>query len=322
MRPWHFVFLLTACEVANPAYDVTARRNADADGKSDATPAPDDADAAPGGAGAAPGGAGGGTGGGGAPVGGSDAGGRGGDPTLRPDAAIDAGILATPDAAVDAPRPTTGPILEFRFNEGSGTKVGDTSGFGNHGLAKCVFGCSNGLPNWIGYDSIFGMELAYFQLIQVESSPSLSAATGDFSLFVHARRLDHAGMRPLASSLTNDKTSTLFLFSFDDGHLSARVANVRVSDPQTAPGNTWMHLGVRRQGGTLAIFRDGQMVASAGPSTQAPLGTQPLLIGAAFLNQASTNHTYADAVVDDLVFYNRALTNSEVDKLRQGIIPR
>ena len=69
----------------------------------------------------------------------------------------------------------------------------------------------------------------------------------------------------------------------------------------------------------MTLFRDSVAVASA-PSTAMPRATAPLLIGTSALG--TPNVSYADAILNNFVMYNRALTDSEVKMLYNGTVPR
>ena len=236
---------------------------------------------------------------------------------LSPDAAtlVDS-IIISPDAGVVVP---PGLILHLPLTQTSGTTIADFSGYGNAARVICVQPCGNGFPLWLLRDSRRGIEMAYFHVLEIGPSPSLDSAVGDFSLFVWVNRIAQAGVRPIASRLTDGTNGHALHFFLNNGYLTAEVGLATVADPSPTPAQRWVHLGIRRSAGVVTLFRDSVAVASA-PFDAMPPTKSPLLIGTS--RQGTDNVSYADAILNSFVMYNRGLADSEVTALFNGTVPR
>ena len=314
MRLFLAALLLTSCEVTNPAYDNEGAvtqwpPGGDTDGNSEGgSPGPFDGPAAETSATV-------------------DAAAQNIDADKK--ASIDATMMLSPDAATKVDSTNIAPdagvvvpeglILHLPFTQTSGTTVADSSGYGNSARVICIQPCGNGFPLWLPKDGRRGIEIAYFHLLEVGPSPSIDSATGDFSLFVWVNRIDQVGLRPIASRLADGTNGYALHFFFNSGHLTAEVGPSTVADPSPTPAQRWVHLGIRRSAGVVTLFRDSVAVASA-PSSAMPPTKAALLLGTS--GQGTAKVSYADAILNTFVMYNRALANSEVTTLFNGTVPR
>jgi hypothetical protein len=98
--------------------------------------------------------------------------------------------------------------------------------------------------------------------------------------------------------------SEITLFTSQDGSLPVGSYSFRL--------NRWNHVAVRRQGDTLSAFVDGLPVGSIEYSLPIPKASQPLLIGTGELPHPEH---YTRGSLDELRFYDRALSDAEVESL-------
>jgi hypothetical protein len=85
--------------------------------------------------------------------------------------------------------------------------------------------------------------------------------------------------------------------------------------------NTWHHVATTGDGSMLRFYLDGVEVSSVAHATSNysnPASTSPFRIGGLIYSASD----YSEAVIDEVVLYERALSASEVSQLYGGTIPQ
>jgi Concanavalin A-like lectin/glucanases superfamily len=99
-----------------------------------------------------------------------------------------------------------------------------------------------------------------------------------------------------------------------------------LTSPTNVVDDQWHHLALVRRGATIALYVDGQ---TTGPhrfdgdfvdpySTPAYLGVSRCVVGAPGGNGTFDDRQWFHGALDEVGFYNRALTNQELDDLAAG----
>jgi hypothetical protein len=102
------------------------------------------------------------------------------------------------------------------------------------------------------------------------------------------------------------------------GGLRFNVGNVSIG-PISIPVNGWVALAFVKNGTTCTIYRDGAPVASGTVTTFASSYTYPFVLGQ--LRDVSANYLPSNGRMDELRFYNRALTATEINTLISFSLP-
>ena len=202
-----------------------------------------------------------------------------------------------------------GQVGFWKMDEGSGTQLKDSSGWGNNGTFS-------GSPAWVPVATGFAMNFNGSTHGVVSDQMGLNATTGlSLAAWVKPNLLANQDLISRAtfgsvdgyalSLLSNGKASVHFnQASFGDTYRLDSTTSYPTS------GNTWMHVAATYNGSTMRLYINGVEEDSA---------TGPGAIAANLLNvgiggQANGSRRYRGDM-DDARIYNRALTAAEVAAL-------
>lgn len=209
------------------------------------------------------------------------------------------------DGTVDL---TSGLVLHYRADEGSGETVDDSSGEGHDGVIV-------GNPQWSddgfaqGSLSLDGMtwvantapgNLATLNQMTlslwIRANRSLSSMTHPWPMAIYHE--DYANMRGYALMVTGPESDT---FGF---RLSSGLGRREVTMDGLPPG-TWVHVVATYDGRTMRLYRDGVLVDSNNTGAMPlPTADVPFKVGQGF-----------EGLLDDVRIYDRALSPTEVQSL-------
>lgn len=221
-----------------------------------------------------------------------------GDTTLRRDVTV-----AVHTAAADA-----GPVGWWKFDEGQGTTLADSSG---HGLTGTV-----AAPRWVDGRSAKALEFAAGAIATVPPSPLLDLADEVTVAFWIKPTADTGTWQFPLTRFFNENVVRNYGVYLAPGQLQPAFSTSPVDDPsphrdvRAGTGLTigqWHHIAARYSlfDSVCRVFLDGRPVATqtlGGPMKLVP--DQPLRIGVA-----------TKAVIDDVRVWPRALSDEEVARL-------
>jgi hypothetical protein len=210
------------------------------------------------------------------------------------------------------PEPT-GLVAHYTFDEGSGTRVGDSSGYGNHGTV-------HGDPQWVA--GVIGGAMAF------DGVGDYVDCGNDASLVIRDSITISCWIK--VASFTRDWETILAMG--DDSYRIGRSAttgnsihfgcnglsggNIDASTIVTT--DTWRHVAVVYDGEYTVIYIDGiedVRVASTGQINQS---AHNLYIG----ENSDATGRYLEGLVDDVRIYNRPLSDGEIAGLSGQTMPR
>jgi len=229
-------------------------------------------------------------------------------PTPTPTSTGTATATATiPPTPTITPTPPSGSMVAaYSFDEGSGTTVADTSGYGNNGTisgaswtSQGQFGNAlnfNGVNNWVTINNSSSLGLTNGMTLEAWIYPT--AATGNWTTIF----LKEAPPSGLSYHLQGDPTNHPISFITTD------VSGLQgVAGPQVLVLNTWTHLASTYDGANLILYVNGVAVASQAVSGNIIASTGPLRIGG-----NSIWGEYFAGTIDNQRIYNRALSQAEM----------
>lgn len=204
---------------------------------------------------------------------------------------------------------STGLVGYWSFNDGAGTKAGDSSGNGLTGTLNGAAGANN-LPQWI--TGKLGKALSFDgtdDSVSISDNPLMDGNSFTFSAWVYS----------------NSIGTEQLVFSNDNGSIGwhLEVYNSRVimqiypggtwtysTNPLTS--NTWYHIAVTYNSGSVTYYLNGAQNGTASYSYTVPTGLTKY-IGLFFSGAYPWN-----GKIDDVRFYNRALSATEIKSIYQS----
>ena len=190
---------------------------------------------------------------------------------------------------------TTGLVGEWKFDEGSGTNVSDSSGNGNHGTFSAETWVTTGKYNSGGNLSISTVTLPDLTEININNS---------FTISFYANFSDSSsGEVFIFSNNSSDRTG----MSISNGALSAGLydgVSYFVSKSTNVNPNKLYHISMTYDTSTLSLYinsneQDGELTPG--------LGFDKYRIG--------TSAETLNATLDNFIIYNRSLSQDEIEQL-------
>ena len=220
--------------------------------------------------------------------------------------------LAQAVSALDSP--SSGLVGWWKFDEGSGTVAGDASGNGNNGMLV------NG-PTWTT-DSNVGTVAVQFDGVNdyILSNNSFSSIVGasekTFSFWAKPASITNSG-RPftLCKSAVNTAYAVALInsrwwLSYRD---TSDVLQSRNSTASAAMLNTWAFITVVQSGSNIALYTNGVLKLSY-TDAGIPIPSSPPNAGLGAYTCSTPNNFFSGSL-DDVRFYNRALSAGEIQEL-------
>jgi len=196
----------------------------------------------------------------------------------------------------------------WKFDEGTGTTVSDSSGNGNTGtLTNGPLWTAGRIGNALYFDGINdSITIPDSNSLDLSGSFTFSAWVNPVSTFTDFR-----------SILV--KNYKYFLYASGAGYCGdgsplggfSEVTNQTVCQPSPLPANAWTYLALSYNGSTLTLYRDGIPVATSNATGALSATTGTLQIGASQFGE------YFQGLIDEVRIYKRALTDTEIQTIYQ-----
>jgi hypothetical protein len=191
------------------------------------------------------------------------------------------------------------PVALWHFDEGNGTTVGDSSGFGNDGAAQNGMGWTSGQVGGAG--SFDGLD----DQVSVPDSPSLSVTGPALSLEAWVRPMAVNGYRVL---IHKDFQYSLAIYN---GQLtyadSATWSYATLGYYGGIPAGTWSHVAVTFDGSLLRYYVNGAQIGTRAHAGNLSATTNPVCLGS--YNCSSLRFAGG---LDEAAVYRRVLSPDEV----------
>ncbi|WNG51498.1 DUF1565 domain-containing protein [Archangium minus] len=241
-----------------------------------------------------------------------------GSATYAPPADFD-GVARPQETAVDIgayefyASSASGPTLWWKFDEGSGSSISDSSGNAHTGMLQ-------GDSSWVAGRLGYAVNLGSTGKVVINTSTPVDVTTGDFSLscWVYLNALPSAW-----SSIINKGGSGVagYGLEVDPGNrLTASLQGASGTNQHVigltvlAPGQWYHAVAVFKRNDKVYLYLNGELQTSA---TYAPGNTSSLSNTKAFTlgSYSNANTWHLPGRVDAVRMYHRALTAAEVSAL-------
>lgn len=242
---------------------------------------------------------------------------------LPPDVAPPDALPVEHDAAAPDVQPVAvnrvGLVAHWRFDDGSGTRVADSSSNGNHGTLKNIDG------NRAWTNGRIGGALVLDGASWVSTSRS-SSYDGIVSRMTAAgwvwKGVNQPRYRMLLHRQNGNGVGDRAYLGFVDDRPYFQFEAAKTTGPSALPVGVWVHVAGTYDGLTARLYVNGIEVASASEQRTLSLDPNGFTIGA---ERNTANPDFAEGHVngrvDDLVLFNRALSPAEIKALADGLSP-
>ena len=206
--------------------------------------------------------------------------------------------------------PTNGLVGWWTFDEGTGTRVYDRSGNLNTGAV-------NGSGVWatgkLGQALSFNGSTTYVD-VGNSASEKVSGAFA-FSAWIYPTA-SAAGAIVTKNNSSSASGSGFYAFKNSSNSIvfilyKGDNTQVQVNSASAIPLNAWTHVVGVYSGSTIVLYINGVAVTPVAATSFSPDTVDNLQIG----KYAYTNSIYFPGKIDDVRFYNRALTASEASRI-------
>lgn len=200
--------------------------------------------------------------------------------------------------------PTDGLVGYWNFDEGSGTTANDTSGNNNDGtLVSGPTWATGKIGSAISFDAVSSrVEIAHSSVF------SFGEVSFSYSAWFYPRSYGEGGRGMILSKSGSDHN---YYARINDSKASLYIcSNGRCNTTWPTIANfldQWHHLVVVDSVTSFTVYIDGEVYSTGGAFASDTSGVGTLYIGSV------NGGTYVwDGLIDDVRFYNRALTSTEI----------
>ena len=207
-------------------------------------------------------------------------------------------------ASAATPTPPSGLVAAYSFNEGSGSTAGDSSGSGNPGTLSNATWATGKYGNALNFNGTNArVNVANSSSLQLSSGMTLEAWVNPSTVSSAWRDVVYKGDDNYYLSGTSDRTSR----PAGGGTFGSGKANSNAFGSTALTANTWSHLALTYDGGTLRLYVNGTQVGTQNRSGVIASSTNQLQIGG-----DSIYGQYFRGLIDEVRVYNTALTAPQV----------
>jgi hypothetical protein len=196
----------------------------------------------------------------------------------------------------------------WRFDEGSGTVAGDSSGYGNDGTLLPT----GSEPQWVDgkYDKALSFD-GVNDYVNCGNKPNLEIAGNQITLSAWVKKAAAVPVGGGFSIISKNRYSKYFLWITDSQkpRFSLTTTTTKDLDATTVTvSDTWYYLSAVYNGSTMKIYVNGILENEIAQSGNIASTTQPLTIG----RDLTYGLWLMNGVIDEVRVYNRALSAPEV----------
>jgi len=220
------------------------------------------------------------------------------------------------------PSPTSGggPVADWRFDEGTGQTVIDSSGYGNHGVRGDTAASEGSDPAWVcsagasalDFDGVDDHVLApdYDVLNTVTISTWIKWDVNGASDGIISKRIDNEVAGHWALRFDNSNPSYLEWMVWSG--LDSSQSLLTTTDFSAIGPGVWTHvvLTFNDSTNTATFYVNGAADSSGSITNNLSNTAEPIVIG--WSGQGSQ---YFDGRIDDLLIYDRILSPAEISAL-------
>ncbi len=218
-----------------------------------------------------------------------------------------------------------GLMVYFSFDQGETDMVRDLSNTGNDGIVK-------GEPRWVdGPAPAFGEGIEFDGVddyIEVPDNDTLDVGEGDISFMLWLKQADdqpadhprpiskmplYATDKPGFDLITFGKVSQAMQIFYGMSGATRQTTNA----VRNIVDGEWHHIATMKDDKEIKLYIDGEMDSSK-PITEVDISNDyPFVVGACAQVAA---HVMFKGAVDEVAFYNRALTEDEIQMAMKDVI--
>jgi hypothetical protein len=189
----------------------------------------------------------------------------------------------------------------WKFDEGSGNKAYDSSGYGNDGTIY-------GIPHWVAGQVGTALYFdGYRSSVEIPHSESLSI-TEQITIEAWTNMTTGSG----GSSLIVSKGMSYLLWELNGGRITWFAAGIEGCSFDSPPASEWHHIAATFDGTMYKCYIDGELSDENdwGSVRTIPENELPVYIG----GQVGSDGSF-DGMIDEVKIYNHALSGEDIHKI-------
>lgn len=212
--------------------------------------------------------------------------------------------------------PMDGIVGYWRMDEGTGATAYDSAGKDNNGSLVSGYGAV--VPDWT--EGRFGKALMFAannDAVSISDAANMQPATECTISAWFKASASTGGIFAREYSTGSDNSYMLSYWAANTAGLRIQGAT-DLTNATFLPGDTWYHLVGVKRGTNIYLFKNGAQVNTvAAPATIAYTAGKNTFIGSDDNNNDNRPDASFSGIIDNVIFYNRGLTDPEITRLYQ-----
>ena len=220
--------------------------------------------------------------------------------------AADGGVLSSfcnkPVTNKSTVKNTSSLLGRWNFDEGTGTKIADTSGNNNNGTIAGATWVNGKVGKALSFDGVNDyVEIPYNSILNPTKAITIEAWINPCSTAADQRILSKSPYPNNDYSMIRASNNRVLVSMKIDGTVQSIY-----SPANSVPVGTWTHVAGTYDGTRMRLYINGAQVNSFAVCGEIGAHAEPLMIG------KNATSAYFKGMVDEVSIYNKALTAAEV----------
>ena len=213
-----------------------------------------------------------------------------------------AGNDVTVTANFELVSPSSSLAGQWSFDEGTGTKIGDTSGNNNNGTIAGATWVNGKVGKALSFDGVNDyVEIPYNSILNPKKALTIEAWINPCSTAADQRILSKSPYPNNDYSMIRASNNRVLVSMKINGTVQSIY-----SPANSVPVGTWTHVAGTYDGTRMRLYINGAQVNSFAVCGEIGAHAEPLMIG------KNVTSAYFKGMVDEVSIYNKALTAAEV----------
>ncbi|RLF92726.1 hypothetical protein DRN50_08440, partial [Thermococci archaeon] len=206
-----------------------------------------------------------------------------------------------------------GLVAEWRFDEGAGSVLHDSSGNGNDGTIHGATWTEGKFGNALRFD---GQD----DFVDCGNPPNINFGSGDFTVYFMAKPADFHNYQRFMTKYASSPQGWI-IYGDSHGKVWANVIGTKSTAKNIPMGtyeiDAWHSYALVKTSNQIKTYMDGHLIHTFNAYVGDTDASTNLLIGKCG-SSCVASHTYLKGLIDEVQIYNRALTAEEIKQQYEG----